>query len=344
MQQLIFQNLGVVGVSLLLTAIMLVLLRPLAIKISLVDKPNARKTHHFNTPLTGGVGIFFSCILTLLIFSEDLSINLIPSLVTAGLMLVLGTIDDHFDLPPYTKLFGQIGITTLFIISCDCAVTNLGTPFGLPMRLEPGLLSFAFTLLAIVGLTNAINMIDGCDGLAASLIILALSAVLILTRAGLDSPKMLFTLIVLFSLFVFLFFNFSNSKNFKTFLGDGGSLSLGFIVAVSLVEFMVSNTRYDPSIVLWFVAVPVIDFCVVVLRRAIMRKKITAADRSHLHHYILASGYSHLQTAILLSAVALVLLFFGVFMAEYYPSLSFLSFWILIIVYLSFRIFGVRVK
>lgn len=328
--------------SLLLTLILCLLVRPLAIKISLVDNPNKRKTHDFVTPLTGGVCIYFSSLLTLLIFSGTLASNLTTMLASAALMLALGILDDKFNLPPYTKLFCQMAIVLLFLANCNCAVSNLGMSFGFLPPLELGLLSIPFTLLAIVGLTNAINMIDGCDGLASSVVIIALSAVLILENAGLDNSKTLFLLALLFSLVMFVFFNFSKSRNIKCFLGDGGSLFLGFLVAINLVEFAEKNTQYEPTIVLWFVALPIFDFCAVVLRRTLLKRKITAADRSHIHHYLLSTGLSHLHTTILLSASALAFLLFGVIVTKIFPSLSFLLFLLIFISYVSFRLFDVK--
>lgn len=342
MQQLLLQNYDMLIASSLLTAIVLILFRPLAAKMSLVDRPKGRKTHKFNTPLTGGISIFLSNILTLLIFDVVLLINLMPYLAGASLMLLLGIIDDKFDLQANTKLFGQIGIIAAYIFSCDCAVTDLGAPLGLTDSLGLGLLSIPFTFLAILGLTNAINMIDGCDGLASSLVICSISALLLLGEKGSNNPNIVFLLLLMVSLLVFLFFNFSNSHKFKIFLGDGGSLFLGFLVSINLVEFAGSNTQYDPSIVLWFVAIPIMDFCAVVVRRLLLKRKITAADRSHIHHYILSKDFSHLQTTILLSGVAFALLIFGIVITSYYLSLSILSFLVLFIIYLSFRVFEVR--
>jgi len=144
------------------------------------------------------------------------------------------------------------------------------------------------------------------------------------------------------SIFVFLFFNFSNSKGLKAFLGDGGSLSLGFIVAASFVEFSASNTLYDPSLVLWFAAIPIIDFCTVIVRRTLLKRKIMAADRSHLHHLLLSLGLSHLQITVLTSLAAVALLVFGLFVTSNYPNISFWFFVVLYLVYLSIRMSSVK--
>ena len=123
-----------------------------------------------------------------------------------------------------------------------------------------GALSIPVTLLAIIGLTNAINMIDGCDGLASNLVLVSLLVLLIFGNAVFEESIMLLLLVVSSSLISFLPFNFSNNTKFKTFLGDGGSLFLGFLVSALLVQFAEVNLTYDPSIVLWFAAVPILIY------------------------------------------------------------------------------------
>lgn len=344
MLQLISQSFHAVIVGALLSLVLLLFLRRLAKKVSLLDFPNKRNFNNDQTPLTGGISIFFASFLTLFIFLETISIDQFTFLVCGGLMLALGVIDDKLDLAASKKLFFQILIALTFIITNDCAINDLGTPLGFSSSLELGLLSVPFTLFAIVGLTNAFNMIDGCDGLASSLIIISLLALLIFEAAGLNDSNQLLLLILVSNLIVFLFFNFSNNKNIKIFLGDGGSLFLGFIVATSLVKFAGENTLYDPSIVLWFTAVIIFDFCVVIVRRKLLKRKMMAADRSHIHHFLLSWGLSHFQTTTLISVAAVVLLLFGVIVTTNYPNLSFWSFLALFLLYLSFRIFGGKTK
>jgi len=125
-------------------------------------------------------------------------------------------------------------------------------------------------------------------------------------------------------------------------LGDGGSLCLGFIVAASLVEFSASNMHYDPSIVLWLTAVPVLDFCTVIVRRKLLKRSMMDADRSHLHHLLMSLGLSHLQITVLTSLAAVALLVFGLFVTSNHPNISFWLFVVLFLVYLSIRMFTVK--
>lgn len=344
MLHFISENHDIVIAASLLTAVMALLFRPLAIKASFLDAPNDRKVHQDHIPLTGGVSIFLSSVLTFLIFFETFSTDFVALMVCGSSMLALGMVDDRVDLPAFTKLFIQSAIALIFVTSSNFTVSNLGAPLGFSGPLELGMLSVPFTLLAIVGTINAFNMIDGCDGLASCLVIVSLFALLTFGVDGLSDPTRLLLLVVFFCLLVFLLFNFSNSKNLKTFLGDGGSLFLGFVVATSFVEFSASNNLYDPAIVLWFAAVPIFDFFTVILMRRLLKRKITTADRSHIHHSILSLGFSHFQTTALISAAAVALLLFGVFVTLRYPSLSFLSFFVFFLLYFSIRMFAGRAE
>lgn len=343
MIQVISQNFDVVIFGGILSFFLLFLLRPLAFKISLLDIPNERKFHQNQTPLTGGISIFLTCFLTSFIFFETFSFDLFILLVCGGCMLVLGVIDDKLDLPASQKLFFQTLIILMFIVVTENYINDLGNPLGFSNSLELGLLSVPFTLFAIVGLTNAFNMIDGCDGLASTLIIISSLAMLIFDNAEFNNSNQLL-LVVVSSLIVFLFFNFSNNKYIKIFLGDGGSLFLGFVVATSLVKFIDKNTLYDPSIVLWFTALIIFDFSAVIVIRKLKKKKLLAADRSHLHHLFLSKGLSHFQTTGLIFSAAVALLLFGVILTTNQPSLSFWSFLALFLLYLAFRIFSIKAE
>ena len=344
MTQFLLQNFKAVIVVSLLTTFLILVLRPLAIKVSFTDAPTTRKIHHGKIPLTGGISIIFATCLTSVVFYETLPLDTIILLVCAGLSLFLGAVDDKFDLRASTKLTLQILIALIFIIPTGHVVTSLGSPIGILGPVELGVFATPFTVIAIVGLKNAFNMVDGCDGLAASLVIISLLGLMSVIPWEGSYPTRQLLLVLSISSLVFLFFNFSNRKGLKAFLGDGGSLCLGFIVAASLVEFSASNMHYDPSIVLWLTAVPVLDFCTVIVRRKLLKRSMMEADRSHLHHLLMSYGLSHLQTTALISIVAVALLLFGLKVTSNHPNTSFWFFLAVYLVYLSIRIFAVRGK
>ncbi|MDA9010031.1 undecaprenyl/decaprenyl-phosphate alpha-N-acetylglucosaminyl 1-phosphate transferase [bacterium] len=318
------------------------ILAPVAHKLSLLDKPTERKNHQNVTPLVGGICIFLACGLTLFVFDDMPGQLLRPVVVAAALFLFLGVLDDQFDFKASVKLLAQVTISFVFISSTGLQITDLGSPFGLAHSFELGALSVPFTVIAIVGLVNAFNMIDGCDGLAAGLAALALLAILYFGSTHLEFFTENFLLILVVSLTTFLFFNFVNNPRLKIFLGDGGSLFLGFTISVCLVDFAEGNEQHSPSTVLWFVAVPIYDFVAVVARRLLLKRNIMAADRSHLHHYLLSFGLSHFQTTMTILFAAISLLCLGVFLEADFPSLSLVAFIGLFTVYLLLRLLDHR--
>lgn len=338
MLQLIQQESSQMPTLVLFMIVLILILKRVANKVSLIDKPSARKYHQTATPVIGGICIFLACGLSLFIFGQMRGHDLQLLFATSSLFLLLGVLDDQFDIKASVKLLVQVTVSYMFIDVTGLQVTNVGVPFGLPNVFEMGFLSLPFTILAIVGLTNAFNMIDGCDGLAASLAGLTILALLCFGSSQFEFFKQIFFLTLFVCILVFLPFNFSNNPGLKIFLGDGGSLFLGFIISVSLVEFAEGNETYSPSMVLWFVAVPVYDFCAVVARRLLLQRKVMSADRSHIHHYLLSFGLSHFQTTMLILFTAITLLCFGAFVETNYPSLSLFSFVGLFVVYLSLRL------
>jgi len=342
MSHLLLQQFPQVLTTVLLMIVLSLILKPVAHKVSLVDKPNARKTHQNTTPLIGGICIFLACAIPLFVFGNMQDQVLKPLIFASSFFLFLGVLDDQFDFRASAKLLAQVTISFIFVTSTGLTVSSFGYPFGLVNSFELGFLSTPFTIIAIVGLTNAFNMIDGCDGLAASQAIMAILALLFFGSLHFELLTQIFLLMLFASISVFLLFNFSNNPSFKIFLGDGGSLFLGFIVSVLLIKFAEGNKTYNPSMVLWFVAVPIYDFCAVVARRLVLRRKIMSADRSHLHHYLLSFGFSHFQTTMGILLTAVTLLCLGAFFEANYPSLSLAAFIGLFTVYLSLTLLNRR--
>lgn len=342
MSYLLIQHSSKILMAGLFTLVLTLIIRPLVTKIGLLDKPNVRKSHDRNTPLAGGICIFLSSALALLIFNDSWDQDFRNLFLAASSFLVLGALDDHFDFKAKVKLLAQVIISFVFVVSSGLEVSSIGNFFGYGRSFELGFLSIPFTLFAIVGLTNAFNMIDGCDGLATSLVALAILALSYFGSNHFGYSINLFLLVLLANLSVFLFFNFSNNPKLKVFLGDGGSLFLGFTVAVLLVKFADGNQTHNPTMVLWFVAVPVYDLLAVVLRRLSLQRKIMIADKSHLHHWFLSIGLSHLQTTMIIHVMAVALLCLGVLIETSYPSLSLFAFVGLFAVFLSIRSFGTK--
>lgn len=325
---------GLIIISFIVTLLCLLLLRPLAIKYNFVDHPNDRKNHIGSVPLIGGICIFFGVLASqIFIYELDKTISLI--LIAALLILILGIWDDIVNLKANLKLVIQIFLVALTIYFTEMKLESLGYIFGSSFPLDLGFFSVPFTIIAVVGLTNSFNMMDGIDGLASSLSIIALIGIL---SFSLYIEGSLFNNILLgfcSALIPFLIFNtFSDNKfKFKVFLGDGGSLLLGFIISWSLI-YNVENTKsFSPSFALWCVAVPLYDFFAVVILRKIERRSLIIANRDHIHHNLELFGFSKIIILILITFFGLTLLLIGHYLENNFPLLSFPAFIVLFTLY-----------
>lgn len=324
--------------SFLVTLTSILVLRPIAIKYNFIDKPNNRKFHEGQIPLVGGISIFFGLLCSQFFF--DLLNNEVAMILTGtSLMLILGILDDFMNLKAKTKLIFQFIFVFLTIYFLNIKIETLGYLFFLPYSLDLGFLSIPFTIIAIVGLSNAFNMIDGLDGLAGSLSIIAIIGICFL---GASQVETIFTylLISLFSaLIAFLIFNITPNLKKKIFLGDGGSLSLGFIISLGLVYNAENTDNFSPTFTLWCVGVPLFDFFSVIIIRKIKKSCIFLANRDHIHHFLEIFGFSKTKILIVLISVGLGMVFLGYFIENSYPAFSFPIFFALFISYLCLRFY-----
>ncbi|MCP5129136.1 MAG: undecaprenyl/decaprenyl-phosphate alpha-N-acetylglucosaminyl 1-phosphate transferase [Pseudomonadales bacterium] len=268
-----------------------------------LDERDARKNHLSAVPLTGGIAIF----LTVLVGTPVLGIAPLtyPMLGIACLVFLVGVFDDFQHIRPAVRLLIELCSGVLLATVGGIAIVNVGdllTLGNIPLLI----LGVPLTALAVAGLSNAFNMIDGIDGLAASMLALPMLALFALAL-GANHPMANSLLLILIPLGVFLLFNLGPNNRIlpKMFLGDGGSVTLGFMVTASLVYFSQGeNAVIRPVTALWLVTVPLMDMLATMLRRARQGQKIMAADRSHLHHSLMDMGFSSQQTLLLLVCYA----------------------------------------
>ncbi|MEP4147189.1 MAG: MraY family glycosyltransferase [Halioglobus sp.] len=270
-------------------------------RLGLVDHPDSRKVHQGAIPLTGGVSIFLTILLgTLLLGIEPYTT---ATLIIALMVFAIGVFDDVRHLNPWLRLAIQYGAGICLATFGGVAIHNVGNLLAMgdiPLLL----LTAPLTALSVAGLSNAYNMIDGIDGLAASLITLPLLALYMLAiQTG--HPMADTLLLMLIPLSVFLLFNLGPNNRWlpKMFLGDAGSVTLGFLVTASLVYFSQGeNALILPVTALWLVTVPLMDMLATMLRRLKNGKKLMEADRWHLHHTLMDLGMGPRQ--VLLALVA----------------------------------------
>lgn len=297
-------------------------------RLGLVDKPDARKLHVGHVPLTGGIGIFLTVLFgTLVLGIEPYTY---PMLGIACALLVVSVYDDFRNISPRIRLLVQFGAGLLLAGYGGVAIVNVGNLLALG-AIPLLWLSIPLTALSVAGLSNAYNMIDGIDGLAGTTLALPL-VILYLLALQVGHPMSDALLLLLIPLGVFLVFNLGGSTGFlpKIFLGDAGSVGLGFLVTASLVFFSQGEGAViQPVTALWLVTVPLMDMLATMLRRYRHGRSLVAADRSHLHHTLMARGLSPGATLLLMSGYASLCASLGVLLEAIPAYLSLLIYFLL---------------
>jgi UDP-GlcNAc:undecaprenyl-phosphate/decaprenyl-phosphate GlcNAc-1-phosphate transferase len=307
------------------------LVKKVAFKIGATDRPNNRKVHQKLMPRLGGLAIYISFILGVIIFKPQ---NLYsPYILTGSMFIILtGLLDDLFELSAKIKLLGQLLAAMTVVIIGGLQVTIINIPFG--GQFELGALSIPLTILWIVGITNAINLIDGLDGLAAGVSSIALITIIWMAFEMADIYVLTIGLIMLGSTLGFLLFNFHPAK---IFMGDTGALFLGYMISVlSLLGF--KNVTFISFIVpVIILGVPISDTLFAIIRRIVNKKPLSAPDKSHLHHCLLQIGFSHRQTVLLIYAMSA---FFGIIAVIFSMSTLWGSFALIVILLLIIELFA----
>ncbi|MEI5639577.1 MULTISPECIES: UDP-N-acetylglucosamine--undecaprenyl-phosphate N-acetylglucosaminephosphotransferase [unclassified Pseudoalteromonas] len=285
--------------------------RPMAIRFNLVDKPNERKKHEGYVPLIGGIAVFISILITSSLFFP-FSVELAGYLLASGLMVVLGIMDDKRDLSVRFRILFQLIAASLMIFSIDSYIQDLGNLFAVG-NINLGWFGILFTYIAVVGMINAFNMVDGIDGLLGALAIITLASISsLLFISGKDS---LISVLLVFALIPYLIFNLGafGTHYKKIFMGDAGSMFIGFTV----VWLLSNNTQgegnaFRPVTALWIVAVPLMDMAAIIIRRIRQGKSPFRPDRDHLHHIFLRAGFNSRQALLIISAIATCFALIGI--------------------------------
>jgi UDP-GlcNAc:undecaprenyl-phosphate/decaprenyl-phosphate GlcNAc-1-phosphate transferase len=276
------------------------LVKKLAFKIGATDSPNHRKVHQNVMPRLGGLAIFISFMIGILLVNPDSPYHL--AIVLGSIVILFtGMIDDIKEISPKVKLSGQIIAALIVVVMGDIKVEFINLPFG--GEIDFGIFSIPITMIWIIGITNAINLIDGLDGLAAGV-----STIALLTIAGMAAVMgngyvMIIALILAVATFGFLRYNFHPAK---IFMGDTGALFLGYMIGVlSLLGF--KNVTFISLIIpVIILGVPISDTFFAIIRRLVNKQPLSAPDKSHMHHCLMRTGFSHRQAVLLIYAMAAV--------------------------------------
>lgn len=274
----------------------------------LMDQPDGRSSHKDKVPTLGGIGIFIAMAITMGILGpvldfRSMAFNPLPLLAGLTLLFFMGVKDDLLVLSPKKKFVGQAVAALIVILLSDIRILGFNGLFGIHEL--PYWASVAFTLLVFVFIINAFNLVDGIDGLAGMVAILASISFGIFFVIGDQGHLALISFSLIGTLIAFLRYNMAR----KLFMGDTGSMVIGFLLAFQAVNFLNLNPALDigskianpPILALAFLLFPIIDTIRVFIIRILQKCNPFRADKNHIHHCLLKLGLSHLMATLLIS-------------------------------------------
>lgn len=235
-------------------------------------------------------------------------------IMVALLMVILGALDDRFDLPPNVRLFAHLSAAVALVYGTEFVASSLGNLLGFG-ALNLGWLALAFTVVAIVALINAFNMLDGLDGLAGSVGLVAFVGLTLVASFGGVMDVRLLAGNMVGAIAAFLMFNLPTRLNrrFRTFMGDAGSTLLGFVLAALALKLVQPGTMsLAPIIVLWMMPIPIFELFTSTTRRIVRGMSPAQADNGHFHHVLIQAGFSVRAVCALYFVVSAVSCAFGV--------------------------------
>ncbi len=278
--------------------------RTLALRLGAVDIPEDRKIHEKTTPTLGGVAIYASIMIGIgvymLVAEYNISSDMLGIILGATVIFAFGVVDDIRGLSPLSKLFGQIlGAGVLVVMGVQ--IQNIHIPGSAVISLSPEL-SVVVSLIWVVAFINIINLIDGLDGLAAGITCIAAASMFYFaTQTGAGSAFVdaaLISIVIAGATLGFLRYNFHPAS---VFMGDSGSMLLGFLLGAITIQGVLKSVAAVALVVpLMAMAIPILDTGMAIARRIRRGKPITHADKEHIHHRLLNMGHSQKQAVLLL--------------------------------------------
>ncbi len=276
-------------------------IKKVAIHVGAMDIPNARKVHKVPIPRLGGLGIYMGFILGYILFGT-MSLRMNAILIGSFIIIVTGIVDDINPIPAGIKFLFQIIAASVVAFYGQILLSDISA-FGL--YIEFGIFSYPITILFIVAIINCINLIDGLDGLAAglsSIYFMTIGIVIVGWMHTFDLDAVI-TFVMLGATLGFLCHNFNPAK---IFMGDSGSMFLGYIIAVIALLGFKNVTLTTLLVPICLLAIPIMDTLFAILRRLINKKPIGEPDKQHLHHQLLNLNLSHRNTVLVIYFVDLL--------------------------------------
>src|SRR5690554_335737 len=286
--------------TLLFVAFFIPFIKKIAIHINAIDIPNDRKVHKVPIPRLGGLGIYFGFLLGYMLFGEPNDImNAI--LIGSFIIVLTGVVDDIKPLKSSTKFMGQLAAAMVVVFYGNILLKDIR---AFDLYIDFGFFTYPLTIFFILGCINCMNFIDGLDGLAAgisSIYFLTIGIIAIIQKKmGLD---FVLTFTMLGSTLGFLVHNFHPAS---IFMGDSGSMFLGFIISIIALLGFKNVTMTSLIIPLLILAIPILDVIFAILRRSIKRQKITTPDKYHIHHQLLNRNLSQRTVVLIIYVINLL--------------------------------------
>ncbi|MFD2368409.1 glycosyltransferase family 4 protein [Brevibacillus sp. GCM10020057] len=295
--------------SLIISFIATPYVKKLAVKVGAVDAPNQRKVHTRIMPRMGGLAIYLGYLVAFFLFVPYSSMGeMLGIFIGSTIVMIVGMLDDKYQLSPKWKLLGQLVATALVVVPFGLKIGVVNLPYTGSIDFSSGWLfwlAIPITMFWIVGVTNAVNLIDGLDGLSAGVSAIATATMAIMALLMGDYKVATYCFVLLGAIIGFLYFNFHPAR---LFMGDTGSLFLGFnLAALSIMGFKEALfvSFIIPIVVL---GVPLWDTFFAIVRRIVNKKPISSPDKGHLHHCLLNMGLSHRSTVLTIYSISV---FFG---------------------------------
>ncbi|MCY9811137.1 UDP-N-acetylglucosamine--undecaprenyl-phosphate N-acetylglucosaminephosphotransferase [Aeromonas caviae] len=297
----------------LVSFVILFCFRKLAKKINLVDRPNERKLHQGLVPLVGGISIYFTLMLALW-FKPELLTHSEVYVLCASVLVLMGAFDDKYDVDYRIRLVVQILISCAMIFAAGLSLKSLGHII-LSYEIDLGPLGYIITIFAVLGAINAFNMVDGIDGLLGGLTIVTFGALAYISYVDGQLLLARFCLLMMIVVIPYICLNlgFPFGVRKKVFMGDAGSMLIGFtVIWVLLQGTQGPKAQMTPVTALWLIAIPLMDMTCTMVRR--IRKGVSPfkPDREHLHHICLRAGLSSHQALVVICGIATLLAVAGI--------------------------------
>ena len=338
--------LGIFLINLMTTFLLIPRIRNTTLKLGYTDTPDARSSHQNTVPTFGGIAFYISLILTLFMLQKEYdNAIIITLLVSISILFFTGFKDDLRNSSPKAKLFGQLLAVSLLMLHSEFYISSLHGLFGIYEM--PPIIGVPFSVFLFISIINAYNLIDGIDGLASMVgIVAAFSFGVLFYHLDLYFYTGICVAIISM-LFAYLRFNFSTKK--KIFMGDTGSLTIGFVLGILGMRLMTLDFETVSLIgiprsgilllVLTILIVPTFDVSRVIFIRLIKKMSISSPDRNHIHHILIDAGLTHKKASLLLGFVNIFLvgmMYFSIKLIGLYTSISFLALILLLFIYLFF--------